>query len=327
MSQQNWRQRWPELEKQDKEFQTGSEAILAAMEPAELPTLFHYTTGAGLSGILQTRKLWATAINYVNDNQELFHGNTKIENGLRNQLTGQDPELGGLFWGKLYEALPGYSIEQGDTRSDLFICCFCETGDLLSQWRGYAALGGGYALGLRPVGFERKNEGNQAGTYKLRKVVYEPGIQDRLTEMVVSFTSSFYFDEIKKVGRDRTQAGLIADDLTEYVCYRVSELIYCLKHPSFSEEQEWRIAHELPYSEGYPEVKFRTSGGNLVPYVELDLFSEEKSTRPGFKLVSITHGPTLETRSGWTKKALHMLAERSGFPDCEIQGSDIPLNA
>jgi hypothetical protein len=30
-----------------------------------------------------------------------------------------------------------------------FMACFCENGDLLSQWRGYGSLGGGFSLGFK----------------------------------------------------------------------------------------------------------------------------------------------------------------------------------
>ena len=250
------------------------------------------------------------------------YGNTKIENAFRERLRGINPVLGNIFWDKLYNSLPGFSLGPNDRRSDLFVCCFCETGDLLSQWRAYAALGGGYALGLQPVGF-----GGDGGTivstpYRLRKVVYEESIQDRLTERIVSMTSDLYFDEVWKQGE--SEAESLADDLTKYICYQVSEMLYCSKHPSFSEEKEWRIAHELPYEPRYPKVEFRTSGVKLIPYVELAVFPESEAGGCGLKLISITHGPTLNPE--WTKKSLAMLAEKAGFKGCEVRGSAIPLN-
>jgi hypothetical protein len=317
-----WFERLPALADQARLLDSEWRAVQPGLQGGPLPVLYHYTTSDGLKGILASRRIWATAINYVNDNQELFHGNTKIEIAFRERLRGIDPVLGGLFWDKLYNSLPGFSLEPNDRRADLFICCFCESGDLLSQWRGYAALGGGYALGLQPIGF-----GGDGGTivlppYRLRKVIYEETIQDRLTELIVSKTSDLYFAEVQR--RGQSQAAWLADELTDYLCYQVSEMLYCSKHLSFSEEKEWRIAHELPYEPGYPQVRFRTSGGKLIPYVELNVFPDGEAARCGLKLVSLTHGPTLNP--AWTKKSLAMLAEHAGFGGCEVRGSAIPLN-
>jgi hypothetical protein len=36
------------------------------------PELFHYTTAAGLSGILESNSLWATHSSFVNDAEEIL---------------------------------------------------------------------------------------------------------------------------------------------------------------------------------------------------------------------------------------------------------------
>jgi hypothetical protein len=60
--------------------------------------------------------------------------------------------------------------------------CFCKKRDLLSQWRGYGATGGGYALGFstQPMRVPEPS----AGTPILRRVIYAPKTQ---TEIVRSW--------------------------------------------------------------------------------------------------------------------------------------------
>jgi hypothetical protein len=42
--------------------------------------------------------------------------------------------------------------------NDVYIACFSEKRDLLSQWRGYGANGEGYVIGIDPCSIEVQNE-------------------------------------------------------------------------------------------------------------------------------------------------------------------------
>ena len=57
---------------------------------------------------------------------------------------------------------------------DEYIACFCENGDLLSQWRGYGAIGNGYALGFaaKHVGMTDRPSNNTPQT-RSRTVIYD----------------------------------------------------------------------------------------------------------------------------------------------------------
>src|SRR5678816_1780308 len=46
------------------------------------PRLYHYTTPAGLLGIVENNKLWATHINYLNDATELGYARALVEAAL-----------------------------------------------------------------------------------------------------------------------------------------------------------------------------------------------------------------------------------------------------
>lgn len=48
--------------------------ILSILLPAQPPeTLYHYTTQAGLIGIIQESEIWATHTQYLNDSREYIH--------------------------------------------------------------------------------------------------------------------------------------------------------------------------------------------------------------------------------------------------------------
>src|SRR5213596_1788937 len=64
-----------------------------------------------------------------------------------------------------------------------YITSFCESGDQLGQWRGYANRGGGYAIGLEVKSSQIIND--EVGFYAL-KVLYDRGEQRKLLNAILS---------------------------------------------------------------------------------------------------------------------------------------------
>ena len=99
--------------------------------------IFHYTSISGLIGIISSHQLWASDCRYLNDGTELSYANeiffSELEKLNLAPIEGRDG---------------GYVIPSGALDYfRMFITCFCEKGDLLSQWRGYG-IDQGYSLGF-----------------------------------------------------------------------------------------------------------------------------------------------------------------------------------
>jgi hypothetical protein len=114
------------------------------------PTLFHYTTAEGLLGIMQKRGLWATHMRFLNDFTDLSYGARMVRSELeRFRAPGRRPgEIARRIFGEVRDGLLAM-LDDCEAKTKHFIVCFCESDDLLSQWRGYASVGGGFALGFR----------------------------------------------------------------------------------------------------------------------------------------------------------------------------------
>jgi hypothetical protein len=140
----------------------------------------------------------------------------------------------------------------------VFAACFCEDGDLLSQWRGYTEAGGGYALGfdLFPT--------MVSGLIQLRKVCYDPPEQERLIRDILQ--SFLDICDMEFAGRPpETDYNDWMIDLLRVHEATLVELASFIKHPSFAEEREWRLIRMQndPDAQG---TSFRSSGPNVVPY-------------------------------------------------------------
>lgn len=105
------------------------------------------------------------------------------------------------------------------------------------------------------------------------------------------------------------QSGLEGDRYEKYVSTAANNLEWNIqaaaalyKHSSFSAEQEWRVNTYQPSS----NVKVRASGDRLVPYVELQLCSNDGGCIP---VAEIGIGPGFRQSS--TRFAVEMLCEKS----------------
>lgn len=96
-----------------------------------------------------------------------------------------------------------------------------------------------------------------------------------------------------------------------------------IKHPGFRDEgQEWRIVKLLSKEESCQQSKFKP-GRTLVPYVELGLNENPEETR--LPLTRVFQGPHVEP--SWGERALRVLLNNCGYPEVEIEKSNIPLRA
>jgi hypothetical protein len=140
-------------------------------EPPEV--VYHYTNADGLLGIVQAHQLRASNAAFLNDSTELVHVQKILETvvaELRDVYSEGTPARLLTF----IERLLGLSQEW----FDVYVACFCRKDDLLSQWRGYPPVGGGYAIGFNSASLARDRG-------VLRKVIYELDTQRRLIRELV----------------------------------------------------------------------------------------------------------------------------------------------
>jgi hypothetical protein len=201
---------------------TNREALPTDEEEESPPDiLFHYTTQAGMLGIVESNSLFATKIQYFNDSAE-FHLTLRLAERVIDDLvreggrrSASDEDMKGLV-----EEIQ--SIEH----ANIFAVSLSALGDSLSQWRSYGAPGSAFAVGLRRPDLEAN--AHELG-WKLLKCVYEP-VQHRLL-----------------VGQ-AVESAMAADSLEEGCSILREELMTvasAMKHYSFEEEQEWRLVSPL----------------------------------------------------------------------------------
>ena len=220
-----------------------------------LPDLFHYTNAEGLKGIVESQTLWASHISFMNDPMEMKYAVNLCRKVLDESIGSSEDAVDELLRATVNTGL--------DRIGDLltgFVFCFCETDDLLSQWRGYGDKSSAFSIGIdvNALGIMTLARGD------IRKVIYDVRQQEAMLKRLLSD-----WRDVLKL--------LVKDDLVDYgrlhslnigLTMAFAPVALSMKVPAFAEECEWRmITIRMNTSELYST---RLRDGKLVPYLEIN---------------------------------------------------------
>jgi hypothetical protein len=185
----------------------------------------------------------------------------------------------------------------------MYVSCFCAEGDLLSQWRGYGAQGGGFAIGFDVSRLSQHCEEKNRSTRPI------PLIYDNKEQRRPVLNLTVRANEIA-VKYDLKPSELV--DFSNEFIFRLTTYMPQMKNPLFREESEWRLLKIGPNE----TPKFRAARGIIVPYLEL-------SNIPSEVFRSVTLGPAIEPKFGLRPTKLFL--ESHGMAHVEVRQSEIPL--
>lgn len=309
-------------------------------------SLYHYTTAAGLIGIVSEQLLWATHANYLNDTAELKILSRLLEPQLSQEFRAAVP--------KLMEAkafYPGMLTRAGESIYDteaanacraivrsieniapIYVASFCmhEPGSeesrhgLLSQWRGYGR--GGFAIEFDELKLdeltllELERRANQM--IATRKVEYENHAEasnlGRFRGLGLAALGTAFREKAPELAVRPDVAGILENHEMHTFIGAFMDVVPFLKTPRFKEENEYRlvvsalrpnVAKEnglLPF-----KVNFREGvDGSAIPYIKL--FDGQDAKLP---IRSIIVGPHREQDNQYN--AVRLLLDQ-----CEL---DVPV--
>jgi hypothetical protein len=270
--------------------------------PAE--TLYHYTSLSGVLGIIGSRTLWASDIRYMNDSAELRHTADLVEREVVERINAghNRPNLLTSFLDWVKNRITNGHI--------LFGASFRANGNLLSQWRGYSAVGKGASLGFNPQTVSRCAAQQQ---FRLGRCIYDRSAQQGLIAKVVDAV------EVLSKDVDDGVANEVYHQLFEHLESDLLRLAAILKHPSFEEEQEWRLVSPVIPDYRQAAVNFREGRSMLVPYISFSLLPADSEV---MDLDHVFLGPTpnisLSMNSMKMCLAKHSIRPTRGIEYCQI---------
>jgi hypothetical protein len=278
--------------------------------------LYHYCSVQAFHAIIQSQSIHLSSLSLSNDSQEGKLVAKTIARLARND---------GLE-SSVIENLQ-HSISILEDMLDGLGFCLSEKGDLLSQWRGYAADATGFSVGFSKDYLEKLSEHKKSpkeSGFNLYKVAYTMSNQDKLVEPTYTEAKLLIKDGALDFFKPKSllAACLPSDPESEkkmkqkHLEYRMTMLplmtkLFLLKNEAFEEECEWRlISPLLKIKEDI--CQFRTLADRLVPYRKFELAN--LGTSP---IKEVILGPKNKTPCFVVKNFLH----QNGFLDVQVSES------
>lgn len=316
------------------------------------PQLYHYTTAAGLQGIVESQQLRATSIEYLNDAEEhTGFFDRRLPRLLEKPVRAAAGKIASTSSGRsqlntsggLEEAVKEEIVALVDAlRSTTFklnkpyVTAFCSVpkqspdDGLLSQWRGYGS-DGGYA-----IVFE---------TGRLQQLLDEEHKSFNYQVMVWGDVEYYDQDTSQKALHPETleREAIVQEAIRNFILTNKPEeldslaesitALSCMhKHRGFAEEAEVRIAalpsntalFELAQNSGDKRprkpVEFTMKNGVLVPYIML-FGHDSNGDATKLPIIKVIVGPHPERLK--RKKAVELMLEQHQI-EAKVTVSDIP---
>lgn len=281
-----------------------------------MPILYHYCSNHAFHSIIGSRRIWLSSLSLSNDSME---GKLVAEIiGLIAKADGLDQTAIEL----LHKSVSG--LEQF---IDGLGFCLSEDGDLLSQWRGYAADATGVSIGFSKDYLERFAEASRPGPdskkpgFTLERVEYEPAVQEELIkptyieikklidEGAFKFPTRRILDirSDDEIEREIIKSKTAFANLSMRVLFLFAKL-FLLKTSAFREEREWRL---ISYSlkSGKDICSFRALNDRIIPFREFELLESESDS-----IVEVIIGPKNITPN----YVIDCLLKHRGFTNVKI---------
>ncbi|GFG49009.1 hypothetical protein CQY20_30235 [Mycolicibacterium agri] len=221
--------------------------------------VYHYTDAQAFEGVVENATLWGTDFRYLNDSQELIYTWAAFVERLERLAAepGQDSEVYRAQLRAL-ELMNARNLMEFDDA--MFVACFTELADRISQWTHYGAMGRGFALGfdaermssLQVPQYNRALDGRLDGpvvatiaggpeagqqielTWNgyLQKVVYGDAARDLVVDELIEY--------VQRIAEDGASFDINVGNCISHTHALVHRLPL-VKHSDFEHEREHRI--------------------------------------------------------------------------------------
>ncbi|WP_133502011.1 DUF2971 domain-containing protein [Cognatilysobacter terrigena] len=221
-------------------------------EPRPPATLWHYTSAAGLKGILETKTIRLSNAAFLNDKTEQWLGKALFIEA----ATGRSGHVSDSIERVLKAACqPFYKqATSSDRLSDVYTASFSVHADSLPQWRAYGRGEDGYALGFDTSKLiDEKRSHSRVENLWLSKCFYKPDSHRKLVNRLIELCDEAFI----------AHAGG-PDEAAEAAAGAAAWLSAFLKNAHYKDEGEWRLV--LFANEADEEQVGFVEGPVLKPY-------------------------------------------------------------
>ncbi|MGE0736721.1 MAG: DUF2971 domain-containing protein [Alphaproteobacteria bacterium] len=279
--------------------------------------IFHYTSANGLLGILSETQLRATNISFLNDSTEYQHSIDGFSFVARHNLKPDNPIPSNILLNNILERISRASGEK--LIPPVYVSCFSEVSDSLSQWRGYGHGEGGFAIGFN---VPKLIDVVLTEGALLWPCIYAPQEQARLYEKLLLELDKI-FQQAVFANSDLQNSSSFASEFAKYALLKLSVFAPLIKHHAFKEESEWRIVRTLEAWD-VRNLKFIVRGTTISGFQPISMTSKVGSSGL-MPISSIIVGPS--RHMGLSKVALEAFLMQLGYPNGLVRLSTVPFRS
>ena len=199
---------------------------------ATTPIVYHYTSAIAAQAMVENRSIWLSEHTAMNDTSEFAYARDRLFALLRDREVHMD------MLARYCLVLTVESLIEG---IGLMLGSLTARRDDLGQWRNYASNGAGCVLGIDAAYLEHD------GGVAVRTVLYDENEVDCMLRAALEVLQQQYVDA--------------PDDVTTLMDFarRAAVDLFNIKHPSFADEREVRIARMLVRAD---DGSLSDAGGN-----------------------------------------------------------------
>lgn len=239
---------------------------------------YHYSSSAGIFGIINSCQLHCSNANFLNDPTEQNYFDSILK-----EVISKNSECKNI-----YEILYNNSVEsQIINPFENYVISFCKNKDSLSMWSQYAK-GNGYNLGFNIDSIIKRNINNFLSIKKVDLIYSKHDQISSLEKYILSHkvNSEKYLqsEKIKKIAQnnnDKTSYDIANNEQDNYLINFSSglfEMKLKFKHEAFIREEEVRLVVSQDETTHVKTSHKISSIGIIVEYVSLELDLEEDLT-------------------------------------------------
>lgn len=254
-----------------------------------MASIYHYTSGSALLGIISSSEFWATDINFLNDHQEhIFGYNACVEYVKELERKEDHPEYG--EWVKsLYQQLIK-SSRRNVIERQTYIVSFSQRSDSIAHWFSYCEKNQGYCIefeedeflngaegGLPSELFARFEDVNYANSESFAAGLGEVISTDWIVSTMLDAQKAAHLQNIDVRDQNSEDADKFLHQLSHDLMHRLfTRMMYSscsYKGEGFQHESERRLMllekNMTPFDGAQPTKKFRERNGAIFPYTSI----------------------------------------------------------
>lgn len=220
------------------------------------------------------------------------------------------------FTPRLESQLSNWLSKRLTYKHRLFVASFTANGNLLSQWRSYSPAAKGVSLGFNAA---KLHASARRQSCEIGKCIYDPKIQNSVVTAILTRIRILANIRDKTIDHDSDETGTSYYTVFDEVAVDLLRIASLLKHPSFHEEEEWRVVSPIITNlEGIP-IEYREGTSMLVPFMNFRL---PQASNGCLDMERVILGPTPNVGISMTSLSDYLsnkgITPRKGLVYCQI---------